>query len=82
MWVPVAAGWNMVGSIGNSLDLEKILPSRGVTRLSPCWGFDGSYVAAAALEPGRGYWVKMSGPGYLTYNATLPLGSSRPSAER
>jgi hypothetical protein len=82
MWVPVAAGWNIVGSIGSVLDPGKVLPSRGTTRLSPFWGFNGSYSAAAALEPGKGYWVKMSGPGYLTYNATSPLGSSRPSPSR
>jgi hypothetical protein len=70
MWVPVAAGWNSVGSIGAILDAEKIFPSRGIERLSPFWRFDNSYTAVGSLEPGRGYWVKMSGAGYLTYNAT------------
>jgi hypothetical protein len=82
LWVPVSAQWNIVGSIGSVLDAGRILPSRGITRLTPFWGFDGSYFAATALEPGRGYWVKMSGPGYLTYNATLPLSSSRSTTNR
>ncbi len=79
MWVPVAAQWNIVGSLWSVLDTDKIFPSRGIARLSPFWEFNGSYSAAGALEPGKGYWVKMSGSGYLTYNAAAPLSTDQPS---
>lgn len=82
LWVPVAAGWNIVGSIGTALDVGRIVPSRGTERLSPFWGFGGAYHAAGAITPGKGYWVKMSGAGYLTYNATLPAGAVIPAAGR
>lgn len=80
MWIPVNSGWNMIGSIAGSIDTLKIFPSKGTTRQSRYFGYNGFYSVASSLQSGSGYFVKVSGPGYLTYNATASLSAPPPSS--
>jgi hypothetical protein len=60
--VPVAAGWNLVGSV----DHPVAAPSDGIIE-SFFYEFTASgYAPVATLQPGRGYWVKTSAAGTIS----------------
>jgi photosystem II stability/assembly factor-like uncharacterized protein len=70
--IQVNAGWNIIGSLTNSVPVSSIVAS-GTVVTSPYYGYDGSYRIAAALEPGWGYWVKVSANGSLFCASTTAL---------
>lgn len=60
------SGWNLIGSISESLSAEDVLQRSGEFLSSRFFGYTSSgYAAATSLEPGRAYWVKASSPGIL-----------------
>ncbi len=65
--VALRKGWNLVGGIsttvaaGNIVTIPPGLVASGYFRFTP----DSGYSGADTLRPGRGYWVKASGPGTL-----------------
>ncbi|MBI3194396.1 MAG: T9SS type A sorting domain-containing protein, partial [Ignavibacteriae bacterium] len=69
--VPVAAGWNMIGSLSTSLATNKIhsTPSDIIQSDFTTYSSDG-YVSSTTLEPGKGYWVKVSATGDLQLDPT------------
>ena len=90
MWVPVTSGWNLVGALYKDMNPGNIVPSRGISFTSRYQYFNGtgydSLIPGAPqyiIHTGKGYWVKMSGQGYLTYNTTIPPSQlSLPSIDR
>ena len=60
-----SAGWNIFGAY------EEIVPSASLTTIpsgliaGPVYGYSGGYFIPANLEPGRGYWVKLSADGQI-----------------
>ena len=67
--IPVAGGWNMIGSIGRSIPTSSIGVSGGGTVSSNYFGYGGTgYYVASTNLPGCGYWVKMSGAATLSMN--------------
>jgi GH24 family phage-related lysozyme (muramidase) len=72
----VQAGWNMIGTITRPVPvgaIESIPP--GIV-IGSFFAYNGSYTAVDTLEPGRGFWAKMSLPGQLL------LGTPGPGAIR
>ena len=63
--IPVSEGWNLVGSIGGSIAAGSVSSDTSAVIESPFFGFRNQYYEADSLEPFRGYWVKMGGPGNL-----------------
>lgn len=63
--VEVMPGWNLVGSISDSLAASGVSSIPGGIRSSDFFGYDGTYAVADTLVPGRGYWVRVSQPGRL-----------------
>lgn len=63
--IPVSIGWNMIGSIGYSVDVSSIasIPPGIVT--SSFFEFAGTYQTTGSLLPGKGYWVKVAEGGVL-----------------
>lgn len=63
--VPLAQGWNIVGSVSFPVAASAVtsVPPGIVT--SALFGYGGGYAAADTIFPGRGYWVKASSPGSL-----------------
>ena len=76
--VAVSAGWNMVGSLSASIPVTNVGSVPGGLVTSNFFGYDGGYSASPTLEPGRGYWVKVSQAGQLVMTST----SIAPVAER
>jgi len=73
----VASGWNMIGSIGGPVDVSSITSDPPGLVTSSFFGFTNMYQAATMIEPGKAYWVKVSGPGNLMLSKT---GGAPPSA--
>jgi hypothetical protein len=74
--IPVVALWNIIGSIGSSVNVSAIKQIPSGIVMSSYWGYDGAYEVAPTLDPSRGYWVKCSAPGKLILSAA---GSQLPS---
>ncbi len=64
--VAVTTGWNMIGPPSYPVPLSAITPV-GTTVTSHYFAYSssGGYLYADTLDPGAGYWVKVSGPGKL-----------------
>ncbi|MBI1802940.1 MAG: T9SS type A sorting domain-containing protein [Ignavibacteria bacterium] len=83
--VGVLAGWNMIGSLSQPLDVTKITSNpEGIVQYG-YFGYQvGGYFVATQLEPGKGYWVMVSQNGQLNLNqsafatGTLPETSEQP----
>jgi len=69
--VPVQEGWNIVGSLSSSVAVSTIGSIPGGIVTSNFYRYDGSYVSSTSLEPGMGYWVKVSQAGQLTMSSTV-----------
>src|SRR6267378_1690323 len=76
--VKVAAGWNMIGSLTASISVGNIGSNPGGIVTSNFFGFNGSYQKSTTIEPGLGYWVKVSQAGQLVLSSTGNI----PSANR
>jgi subtilisin-like proprotein convertase family protein len=76
--VSVKTGWNMFGPPSSLFDTSwvDIVPSGN--RASLYFGYAGGYSSVQMLQPGQGYWVKMSGPGFIIF----PQAIVRRSPER
>jgi len=74
----VASGWNMIGSIGGSVDVSSITSGPPGLVTSSFFGFTNMYSPSTTIDPGKAYWVKMTGPGSLMLSTT----AAPPSANR
>ncbi len=61
--VSVVSGWNIVGSISNTVDTNTIVSVPPGLRSSNWFGYTAGYIAVTQLVPGKGYWVKSTGTG-------------------
>jgi len=63
--LPVATGWNLIGSISSPVPAPSIVSIPDGLVTSNFFGYDGTYNVTDTLFPGRGYWVKSTGDGAL-----------------
>ena len=56
-------GWNLISGISVSVPVEYIVDPGGLIVPETVYTFDGVYVNASVIEPGRAYWVRSSGEG-------------------
>ncbi len=75
--IPLARGWNMIGSLSIDFDAGQAASAPSGIVSSPFFGYDDGYVLAPSLLPGKAYWVKANGPGSILLNR--PSGSFRGS---
>lgn len=76
---PIAAalGWNLIGGYENSA------PTSGLTTTppglidGPVYKYSGGYQIATALDPGYGYWIKLSGAGLINMPGALSKGTTK-----
>ncbi len=79
--IDVSQGWNMVGSVSEPVPVTSLGSIPGGLITSPFFGYDGSYVVVTAIEPGKGYWVKVSEAGKLVLGAS-PNNANRITIEQ
>ncbi len=73
--------WNMIGSVSGFVPTGTITPGGGTTSInSPYYGYLNGYSVATALEPGKGYWVKVTGAGTLSLTASAMAPKATPTA--
>jgi hypothetical protein len=63
--IDVVGGWNMVGTISDTVEASTIVSVPPGLPASAWYGFDGAtgYVQASQLIPGHGYWIRTNGVG-------------------
>lgn len=67
----LVGGWNLIGTVGNknvSIDNLSVQPPSSAIVTSKVFGYNHSYYQATALQPGLGYWLKLSSAGELDIN--------------
>lgn len=72
----VQPGWNMIGTITRPVPAASVFTLPPDIIIGSFFAYNGSYTAVDTLEPGRGFWVKMSLPGQLLLGTPAP-GASR-----
>ncbi len=68
--IDVREGWNMVGSISAPVAAAQITSDPGGLVTSQFYGYAHGYHVSDTIEPGRGYWVKMSQGGKLVLSSS------------
>jgi hypothetical protein len=68
--VAVFSGWNMVGSLSRSTPVSNIGSIPGGIVTSSFYQYDVGYTASTNIEPGKGYWVKVSQAGQLVMTSS------------
>ncbi len=62
--ISVHAGWNMIGSISDTISTSCFVPV-GTEIQSSYFGYLNGYVSSDVILPGKAYWVKVSTDGVL-----------------
>ena len=65
--LPVAQGWNLVGSIADTIPVASLVTDPPGLIISAMYSFHVSYQITSSVIPGEGYWLKFSQPGSLIY---------------
>jgi hypothetical protein len=77
--VAVQTGWNLIGSISSAVPAGSVGSIPGGIVVSPFFGYvAGAYGIASSIDPGRGYWVKVSQDGRLLLARPVETAASPP----
>lgn len=65
--ISVNQGWNMIGPFTEAVNVANITTSPPGIIISNFYGYDGQngYTATGSLQPGKGYWIKVSESGVI-----------------
>lgn len=74
--VELEEGWNLIGPFDANVPVAAITTIPADIIESQFFGFSGAYQTTSLLSFGKGYWVKASESGEMSYNPTLLKGSS------
>lgn len=66
--IPVFEGWNLVGPFDIDVNINTIITNPPNIIISPFYGYEGGYLPAEMLKPGKGYWVKTNSAGSILFN--------------
>ncbi len=69
--IDVKAGWNLIGSISDTVSVNAITVLPPQITLSPFYGYKNGYLEVFSLYPGGAYWVRASMDGQLILNSSL-----------
>jgi hypothetical protein len=78
--ISVVTGWNIVGSISNTVDTSTIVSVPPGLRASQWFGYAGGYIPVTQLIPGKGYWLKSSAAGKFVLANPLVSGPAKAQA--
>ncbi len=57
--------WNMIGGISLPVSVDSIVSLPGGLLTSPFYGYNGSYLIATSLDPGKAYWIRANDTGTI-----------------
>lgn len=72
--IPVAAGWNLIGSISSPVAVANIIQDPPGVIASGYWAYDNGYYPADTLKPMLAYWLKANSAGSLLVDTVNRLG--------
>lgn len=67
--IEVREGWNLLGSLSQSLAVTEISSTPGGIVTSEFYEYENGYTTTDTLRPGKGYWVKVNQAGTLTFSS-------------
>jgi glucose/arabinose dehydrogenase len=73
--IDVVPGWNLIGSLSQSIPVTQVSSIPGGMVTSRFFGYQGSYTANNTIDPGVGYWVKVSQSGKLILSSSTTRGA-------
>ncbi len=79
--INVVAGWNLIGSISFPVSVNSIVEVPPAITLPQFFGYNQGYFIATIIEPGHGYWVKVSQNGQLILHSQGALVMKTDSVE-
>ncbi len=75
--IPAAEGWNMIGGYENNAATSGLTTTPPGLISGSVFGYSGGYQVATTLDPGYGYWIKLTGAGVINIpSGPLAKGSS------
>jgi hypothetical protein len=77
--IDVKVGWNLIGTISESVAMDFVTSIPAGIISSSFFGYDLGYVSPTTLEPGKGYWVKVSQDGKLILLTLSRMSNSHPT---
>src|SRR6267143_1841310 len=88
--VNVSTGWNMIGSISQSIPVSQVTSIPGGIATSHFFGYQGAYFISTTIEAEKAYWVKVNQDGKLVLSSSasetvdkiriVPTGETPPPA--
>ncbi len=82
--IEVNQGWNLIGSITDSVEVNSILTLPDHIIASQFFGYKAGYNSVSSILPGQGYWVKVNQSGKLilsTISSLVGKTHSEPNSE-
>jgi hypothetical protein len=70
-----ASGWNLIGGYELSVTAGNVTTVPPGLQSGPIYKYSGGYQVAATLDPGYGYWIKLTGAGQIIIPETLLKGT-------
>jgi hypothetical protein len=75
--INAAAGWNLIGGYENSATVSAITTNPPGLQQGAVYGYSSGYTTPATMDPGYGYWIKLSAAGEII----LPNAISKSNAK-
>lgn len=63
--IQVITGWNLIGPFDEEISVSSVVSNPPGIMVSQFYEYNGGYVVANSLKPGKGYWVKTNASGFL-----------------
>ena len=70
-----ASGWNLIGGYELSVLTANITTNPPGLQSGPIYKYSGGYQVATTLDPGYGYWIKLTGAGQIIIPEALAKGT-------
>ena len=72
--VSLSQDWNLISGIGFSIDVSSIEDPNSLIIPGTIYGFSETYEGVVTLEPGKGYWLRSTGEGEITFSVPSSTG--------
>ncbi|MBK9097908.1 MAG: T9SS type A sorting domain-containing protein [bacterium] len=73
--INASAGWNLFGGYEISATASLITTNPPGLQTGPIYKYSGGYLTATSIDPGYGYWIKLSGAGQIIIPEALAKGT-------
>ena len=73
--LPGASGWNLIAGYELSVTAANVTTNPPGLQSGPIYKYSGGYQIAATLDPGYGYWMKLTSAGQIIIPETMAKGS-------